>query len=708
MFYLNYRRLNFLVNETYKKFLKEYYWNEILQLTNEYPDVKSLHIRYSKIDLFDKNIAKETLNHPATVIPEFESALKEIDLPIDKTFEEVYIRITDVPTKVRISDLRSKHLGKLVAIEGMIRKTTEVRPRCTKAAFQCLRCGHITYVEQNSYKFEEPFAGCEEETCGKKGPFKVLIEDSTFVDAQKLQIQEPPEDLRGTQSQCLDIDADNDLTGLLLPGERVVISGILQSRQRTLKDGKSPYYDIFLEANSIERQGTAFDEIEITSSDEAEIITLSQDPLVYKKTTDSIAPLIKGMDEVKEAMVLQLFSGVPKLIPGAGYLRGDCHLLIVTDPSLGKSTLMKSAQARSPRAIFTGGKNTTAGGLTAVAVKENTNFGEGRWTIEGGALVLADKGIAFIDEADKMKPSDRDALHEAMEQQEINISKAGIVATLKTRTSVFMAANPKYGQYDKYEGLADQINMPPSLLSRFDLIFIMLDTPNQKEDAEISEHMLKTHRAGEIKQQRENSSTAISSVLAEEALSHVTPEISVDLFKKYIAYARKHVFPVLSDEAMSHIHNFYLNLRSMAEKSKTKATPITRRQEEAMVRLAEASARVRLSPTVSLDDANRATHLMEYCLKNIGLDPNTGEIDAGLLNSGISLDQRNTNKILRDILKDLSKQNVKGRVPILDLINEAVSSGIEQARAEKAIDKMIQKGELLKPDESHVKTVSNI
>jgi len=692
------------VNHNMVKFLKEYYWNEILELAYEYPDVKSLYIRYPKIALYDTNLATDILNHPVKTIQDLEAALKEIDLPIDKTFDEVFIRIMEAPTKVKICDLRSNHLRKLVSIEGMIRKVTEVRPKITKAAFQCLRCGYVTYVEQNSFKFEEPFAGCESEICGKKGPFNLVEDECNWVDAQKLQIQEPPEDLRGTQAQCLDISADNDLTGLLLPGERVIITGILRSRQRTLKDGKSTFYDILLDANSIERMGMAFDEIEITSSDEAKIIELSKDPYVYKKAIDSFAPLIKGMNEVKEAMLLQQFSGVSKFTPDGSYLRGDSHILFVGDPSKGKTKLMKSAQARSPRSVFTSGKATTAAGLTASVVKDES---EGRWTVEGGALVMADRGICFVDEADKMKGADRDALHEAMEQQEINLSKAGIMATLKTRAAVFMAANPKHGQFDKYEGLAEQIDMPPSLLSRFDLIFIILDTPNKKEDSEISKHILMTHRAGELRQQKENSnhSVSVSSILIEEAEKHITPEISPEFFKKYVAYARKNIIPVMLDEAMVHIHECYTSLRGEAEKSKTKSIPITFRQEEAMIRLAEASARVRLSYDVTLDDAKRATKLMMYCLKTIGLDPKTGEYDASLLNSGVSLDQRNAIRIVKDVMGDLRGKYPKGLIPTIEVLNTAVSRGVEMERAEKMISNLTKKGEILKHDESHIKLV---
>lgn len=691
-------------NPIYKKFLKEYYWNEILQLANEYPDTRSLYIRYPKIDLFDSNLAEEVLARPLQCIEELTTALKEIDLPIDKSFDDVYVRIIDIPSKVGIGDLRSKHLSKFISIDGMIRKATEVRPRITKAAFQCMRCGHTTYVDQiNGYKFEEPFLGCEEETCGKKGPFKILIEESTFVDSQKLQIQEPPEDLRGTQAQSIDVDADDDLAGILLPGERVVVNGILRSRQRTLKDGKSVYYDLYLEANSIEKIDTAFDEVEISSSDEEQIKTLSKDPSIYTKMVNSIAPVIRGMDDVKEAMVLQQFGGVPKFLPDGSYIRGDSHILFCGDPSLGKSKLMKSSQARSPRAVFASGPASSAGGLTAVVVKDD--FGEGRWTVEGGALVLADKGIAFIDEADKMKPTDRDALHDAMEQQEINLSKAGIMATLKTRTSVFMAANPKNGKFDKYDPLAEQIDLKPSLLSRFDLIFVMLDTPDERIDSDVSMYMLNTHLAGELKQQRQSGIVTIDSVLAEEAERHITPDISIDLFKKYVAYAKMHIFPVLSEEAINHIHSFYMSLRKVGANSKTESVPITKRQEEAMIRLAEASARVRLSNHITIEDATRATSLMLTCLKNVGLDPKTGEIDSSIINSGTSLSQRNNIKTIKEIMKSLSTRYPDGKIPVSEIIAKARAQGIDKEKVESNLKKFAQRGDILKPSPDHVKLV---
>ena len=320
---------------------------------------------------------------------------------------------------------------------------------------------------------------------------------SKFVDSQKLRIQESPEGLRGgEQPQTLDVDVTDDLSGKVSPGDRVIINGILRSMQRIVKGEKSTVFDIFLECNSIEIAEKEFEEVEIDEKAEDEIRTLSKDPMIYRMITHSIAPTIYGSEDVKQAIALQLFGGIAKEMPDGTHLRGDIHVLLIGDPGIAKSQLLRYVVKLSPRAIYTSGQSSTAAGLTATAVKDE--FGEGRWTLEAGALVLADMGVAAVDEMDKMEKGDRSALHEAMEQQSISVAKAGITATLKSRCALLGAANPKYGRFDMFGDISDQINMPPSLLSRFDLIFIMTDQPEQKRDLAIAEHILKAHSTGEL------------------------------------------------------------------------------------------------------------------------------------------------------------------------------------------------------------------
>jgi replicative DNA helicase Mcm len=692
-------------DEKLKRFFKDYYWNEILQLANEYPDQRSLSVDFTDIEKFDRELSKDFLEHPGELIKAAEAALKEIDLPVEKILDQAHVRIIRVPNRIPVRELRSKHLSRLIAIEGMIRKATEVRPRITKAAFQCLRCGHLTIVEQNSFKFEEPFAGCENETCGKKGPFKVVIEDSTFIDAQKLQIQESPENLKGgSQPQSLEVDSEDDLTGNITPGDRVIINGILKSRQRTLKDGKSTFYDLVLEANSIEQLDRDFDELEITAEDEEKILELSRDPAIYDKIISSVAPSIYGYEDIKEALTLQLFSGVVKNLPDGSRIRGDIHVMLVGDPGIAKSQLLRYVVKLSPRGVFTSGRSASASGLTAAAVKDDLN--DGRWTIEGGALVMADMGIAAVDEMDKMKSEDKSALHEAMEQQTISIAKAGIIATLKSRCALLGASNPKYGRFDRYESIAEQISMPPALLSRFDLIFILQDTPNHTLDSKIANHILQSHYAGELFEQRQKlPDSHITEDFVEAEMEIIEPIIDPEIMRKYVAYARKNVFPVMKDNARDRLRTFYTELRSTGE-GKDTPVPVTARQLEALVRLSEASSRVRLSNIITLEDAERTIRIVMNCLKNVGIDPDTGALDADIIASGTSMSQRNKIKILKDVIRKVCEKYPGNEgAPLEEVYAEAENHRIDRVHAEGTIKKMATEGELFRPKPDRIKVV---
>ncbi|MEN3037510.1 MAG: minichromosome maintenance protein MCM, partial [Candidatus Methanosuratincola petrocarbonis] len=414
--------------------------------------------------------------------------------------------------------------------------------------------------------------------------------------------------------QTLDVELGDDLVGRIFPGDRVIINGILRSYQRTTQSGKSTYFDLFLDGISIEMMEQEFEEIEISPEDEKRILELSRDPNIYEKIVRSIAPSIYGYEDVKEALALQLVSGFSKRLPDGARIRGDIHILLVGDPGVAKSQLLRYMAKLSPRGIYTSGKSSTSAGLTATAIKDE--LGDGRWTIEAGALVLADKGIAAVDEMDKMSPDDRSALHEAMEQQTISVAKAGVMATLKSRCALLAAANPKMGRFDRYEPIAPQINLTPALMSRFDLIFVLTDEPNVERDSHIATHILKSNYAGELTSQR-----GINSSINEEDIENATevikPEIEPELLRKYVAYARKNVFPMLTGVAMERFKEYYINLRSQGQDG-NKPVPVTARQLEALIRLGEASARLRLSNWITEEDVDRVIKIVESCLKKVG------------------------------------------------------------------------------------------
>jgi replicative DNA helicase Mcm len=690
-------------DEKFRTFLKKYYWDSILQLANDYPDQRSIYVDFSDLEIFDRELADELLLRPDEVTPCADSALQNIDLPIEKSLDNAKVRFIRIPNKVPNRDLRSKHLLQLVAIEGMIRKATEVRPKIVSAAFKCMRCEHVTRIPQTELKFVEPLE-CENDTCGRKGPFKLDINESVFIDAQKLQVQESPENLRGgTQPQSLDVDVEDDLAGIVKPGDRVIINGVLRSHQRTTREGKSPFYDLVLHANSLEYMDQEFDELEITPEEEEQIRALSRNPEIYEKIIKSIAPSIYGYDDVKEALSLQLFSGVAKHLPDGSRVRGDIHMLFVGDPGVAKSQMLRYMVKLAPRGVFASGKSASSSGLTAAAVKDD--LGDGRWTLEAGALVMADMGIAAIDEMDKMSTEDKSALHEAMEQQTISVAKAGIIATLKSRCALLGAANPKYGRFDRYEGIAQQINMPPALMSRFDMIFVLLDTPNEEMDSKIAKHILKAHYAGELSEQRKNiPASKVTQELVDEHMEVVKPDIDPELMRKYVAYSRRHIYPIMEEAAREHLVKFYMDLRKMGE-GKDSPVPITARQLEALVRLAEARARVRLSNVATLDDAKKTTRIVYACLKQVGVDPDTGALDVDVIASGTSKSQRDKIKVIREIIKAVGERHSGGKAPLEEVFAEAQAQQIDRQHAEELIAKMRRSGDLVTPDNDHIKVV---
>jgi replicative DNA helicase Mcm len=682
--------------EDWSRLLKSKYKKEMGEISREYPHKRSLKIDYRDVERFGKvgiALADELLVNPGKVLEDVWDAIKNGQLIRTKDGKEpkgINIRFINLPKKVGIRNIRSDHINTFVSVEGILRKITEVRPRIVEATFRC-PAGHFTRKIQKYGKFIEPDS-CATDGCSFK-KLELVPKLSTFVDSQKLRIQESPEGLRGgEQPQTLDVDVIDDLSGIGTPGDRIIINGILRSQQRMIKGEKSTVFDIFLECNSLEFAEKEFEEVEINEQDEDTIKALSQDTRIYEKITHSIAPTIYGSEEVKEAIALQIFGGIAKEMPDGTHLRGDIHVLLIGDPGIAKSQLLRYVVKLSPRAIYTSGQSSTSAGLTATAVKDE--FGDGRWTLEAGALVLADMGIAAVDEMDKMQKEDRSALHEAMEQQSISVAKAGITATLKSRCALLGAANPKYGRFDMWGDIADQINMPPTLLSRFDLIFIMTDQPEQKRDLAIAEHILKSHGIGElIAQNKKTPIPGITDEYIKEQLKPIMPEIEPALFRKYVAYAKRSCFPVLSLEAKDALIGYYLKLRGIAEQNKP--VPVTARQLEALVRLAEASARIRLSNTIEQHDAERVIHIVDACLRQIAYDARTGSFDIDKIATGISKEKRDIVRVIKDAIRDIGGE---GRRASKDQVIElVVSKGFSKDKVETGIDMLVRSGEAMEP-----------
>ncbi len=684
------------------EFLSSRYGKEILELADSYPDQRSLVVHFSDLTKYDPDFADQLLEEPDSLLEAAQAALLEIDLPMDVVLDKAHIRVVELPEHFKTRELRADHIGRLISIEGMVRTATEVRPKIVSAAFECQRCGFTFYKEQTGTKFEDQNLKCQNQACDRGGPFKLILSKSKFVDAQKIRVQESPEELRGgVQPQTLDVELDDDLAGRIFPGDRIIVNGILKSYQRSNPQaGKSNYFDLFHKGISVEMKEQDFEEIDISPEDEKIILDMSKDPEIYDKIRRSIAPSIYGYEDVKEALALQLASGFSKRLPDGARIRGDIHILLVGDPGIAKSQLLRYMTKISPRGIYTSGKSSTSAGLTATAVKDE--LGDGRWTIEAGALVLADNGIAAVDEMDKMDNEDKSALHEAMEQQTISVAKAGVMATLKSRCALLAAANPKLGRFDKYEPIAPQINLTPALMSRFDLIFVLTDEPDSNRDSQIAQHILKSNYAGELATQGEwNQSISRDDIDA--AMVVIKPEIEPERLRKYVAYAKKKIFPTLTKEASEYFAHYYVGLRTQGQDS-NKPVPVTARLLEGLIRLGEANARLRLCSTVTIEDAQRVTKILEACLRKVGVDPDTGLLDVDIIATGVSKATRDKTKLMLDIIRDISKEQ-QGSAPLDIVLDRAEKQGIERGRAEEIVTRLKRDGSIMEPKHKMLRLV---
>jgi replicative DNA helicase Mcm len=480
--------------------------------------------------------------------------------------------------------------------------------------------------------------------------------------------------------RSIDIILEGDIVDISRPGDLVKITGLLQTTPDfSRRGGKLATFNVFIEANGVEVAEKEYEQLEISEEDEKQIKELAEDPYVHERIIASIAPSIQGHDTIKESIALLLFGGVAKNLPDGTRLRGKSNILMIGDPGTGKSQILKFVSGLAARGLYTSGKGTTAAGLTAAVVHDTES---GAMTLEAGALVLADQGIACIDEFDKMDPNDRTAIHEAMEQHTVSIAKAGIVATLNARTSILAAANPTLGRYESSLSVQDNIRLPFTILSRFDLIWILVDTIEATRDRELAHFILDMHQMKKSKTEQ------------------TTPPVTPIFLKKYIGYANRYVIPQLSPEAAEVIENFYVDLRKSAEGGA--AVPITARQLESLVRLSEARAKMALRSKVTKEDAQAAIRLMEDSLRMVALDRVTGKIDVDLIVSKMSASQRSSSDIILKALNDMESEGAT-TVNSDALVERAVSMGLAKERASEIIDKLLADGTLYSPRDGKIR-----
>jgi replicative DNA helicase Mcm len=471
----------------------------------------------------------------------------------------------------------------------------------------------------------------------------------------------------------IEVTVMGDLVDQCRPGDRIMLTGIVRIEQEQISPQiRTSLFRLRMEGNNIEYLGggtgsknsRTIERLTIRSDDERQIISVSSKPDAYDKLIASFAPHIYGHEVIKESILLLIVGSLTKKLGDGTTRRGDMNVFLVGDPGTAKSEMLKFAAKIAPRGLYTSGRGSTAAGLTAAVIRDKS----GIMMLEAGAVVLGDQGLVCIDEFDKMRPEDRSALHEVMEQQTCSVAKGGIVATLNARTSILSAANPMYGKYDPFKNITENVNLPIPLLTRFDLIFVIRDTPEKEKDSRVASHILEIHR---------------------DADRAAQPAIDTELLSKYLAYA-KQTEPSLSIEAMDIIKDYYMKMRNVEAEGMITVTP---RQLEGLVRLATARARLLLKDRVEADDAERAIYLVQRMLETAGVDVNTGKVDLGVLH-GKPHSEVSKLKLFIEVFNALAGED-KNDVSERNFIDELINTGrFTEDEAKSYLRKAMQNGQI--------------
>ncbi len=632
---------------------------------------------FTELDKYDYELADELLSNSEEVLRAFGEVIDGMGIS-DK---QVHVRFVNLPESVsfKIKDLRSEYLGRLILVEGIVRRASEVRPEIVKTVWECDRCGERISLFQTGLNLAKP-SECSNFACSNRKDFRLA--DKDFGDFQRIVLEENPDKLEGSeQPSRLSIILRHSLVDPtfrkhVMPGNIVRVSGILKEMPIKAAGDGGKKYDIFLEANHLESLYQEFQEIQIDPEDERLIKDIAAgNP--WKLIVSSMAPSIYGHEKIKEAVALQLFGGVRKKRMDGTWSRGDIHLLLVGDPGAGKSQILKFISSVAPKSRYVSGKGASAVGLTATVVKDEFMKG---WTLEAGAIVLANGGVACIDEMDKISREDVFALHEAMEQQSITVAKANIFATLNAQTSILAAANPKFSRFDLSTPIAEQIAMPETILSRFDLIFPVKDIPNPDVDERLANFILAMNKDPE----------------------KAKPPLDTETLRKYVAYARNRIHPRLNEEAVRVIKDFFVGLRS--QYADGSSVPISPRQLEALVRLSEASARLHLRSIATKEDAQRAVELMKYTLFQLAYDAETGRLDIDRMESATPASKRSKIVVVLDLLKDLEKEFGK-EIPKAKIFEEAEARNMNIEEVERLLEDLRSRGYIIEPKQGYVERI---
>ena len=604
-----------------------------------------LNVNCHHVHEFDGNLYRQMVSYPQEVIPAFDMAANELFhqlYPEAQLPHQINVRPYNVVKTSSLRSLNPEDINHLVTISGMVIRCSNIIPEMTEAFFECSVCCATATVEVDRGRIIEPSV-CNH--CSTNYSFRLIHNRSQFIDKQQIKLQESPDDMPAGQTPyTVLLYACADLVDAVQPGDRVTVTGIYRAtpvrvnpQQRSVKAVYKTHVDV-VHYRKIDSKRLHDENKEFKFAPERidELKRLSRLPDVYERLAHSLAPSIYSYEDMKKGVLLQLFGGTKKDITNNQnakwrHFRAEINILLCGDPGTSKSQLLKFVHNMVPRGQYTSGKGSSAVGLTAYITKDPDTK---QLVLQTGALVLSDGGICCIDEFDKMSDSTRSVLHEVMEQQTLSIAKAGIVCQLNARTSVLAAANPVESQWSKNKTIIENIQLEHTLLSRFDLIYLMLDPQDENYDRRLARHLVSLYYKTE-----------------DEVDENV---LGIDILKDYIGYARSYVHPKITEEAGHALIQAYVEMRKLGSgKGQITAYP---RQLESLIRLAEAHAKVRLSCHVQQQDVEEAIRLHREAMKQAAIDPASGKIDVSILTTGMSGTHRKRRSEVAAAVKNILQQ----------------------------------------------------
>ncbi len=699
----------------WRTFLEEAKEAEVMTLLSRQSNFPYLSIPFHELQTFDPDFAEDVLQYPKQVLSAGSKTLMEICRERGEEIDAL-LRVGELPgdTRIPLREIGSSDIDKLRSVDVIVTKISEIKPRIHRAVFRCESCGvEIEVDQENERELKEPLKCPDGDGCGlpkAQTRFDLILISSRMVNNQWIEIQEQPEYVpSGAQPRRGMVLIEGDQVNKHLPGERITANVIPVVRSEVRNRKKTPMFDVIFHLISSEHESTPFTEISIDEEDSERILEVSKRDDLMSLIQHSIAPSIFAtgiLGHVKRSLALQLFGGVSRRLNDKTRSRGDIHILLMGDPGVAKSQLLSFISELSPRGRFATGGGVSGAGLTAAAVRDA--FGDGRFALEAGVLPLSDRGLAAIDEFDKISTDDRRMMHPAMEQQQVHVAKGGITATLHSRCAILAAANPEDGRFSKRgpnQSVMRSFNetgLPAPLASRFDIIWMIRDEVRIHDDERIAKHILDNRTTGKSEALMENSIDLGPAETEEEAFL-VTPEegeehLTQNFLRKYIAYAKRTIHPQLDQEAKNAILKYYTEERQSfgredqgasqyeSEKEKDTVIPITARALEALIRLTEAHARMHLQEVATVENAKVALAVFRHWREESGIE------DESELHSGVSVRARSNNSVIMNMVRDICSE--KGEAELTEIYNLALPRKISETEVDRVVSKMLQTGEL--------------